>query len=71
MLTLFLWSKVSSLVILLRILLALHCVRHRQLVDVGVESGLGFISNRRHPESEVGAAVSASAVPPPKRLIDE
>ena len=52
--------------ILLRILLALHCVRHRQLVDVGVESGLGFISNRRHPESEVGAAVSASAVPPPK-----
>ena len=38
MLTLLLWRKVSSSVILPLIPFALHCIRRRQLVGVGVES---------------------------------
>ena len=44
MLTLLLWRKVSSSVILPLIPLAFHCISHRQLVGDVVESGPGFIS---------------------------
>ena len=44
MLTLLLWRKVSSSVILPLIAFALHCISRRQLVGVGVEIGPGFIS---------------------------
>ena len=44
MLTLLLWRKVSSSVILPLILFAFHCISRRQLVGVGLETGPGFIS---------------------------
>ena len=44
MLTLLLWSKVSSSVIFPLIPFVFHCISRRQLVSVGVESGPGFIS---------------------------
>ena len=44
MLTLLLWRKVSSSVILPLIPFAFHCTSRRQLVGVGVETGPGFIS---------------------------
>ena len=44
MLTLLLWRKVSSSVIFPLIPFAFHCISRRQLVGVGVETGLGFIS---------------------------
>ena len=44
MLTLLLWRKVSNSVIFPVIPLSFHCISHRQLVGVGVEAGLGFIS---------------------------
>ena len=43
-LALLLWRKVSSSVICPLILFAFHCIRRRQLVGVGVETGPGFIS---------------------------
>ena len=44
MLTLLLWRKVSSSVIFPLIQFAFHCIRRRQLVGVGFETGPGFIS---------------------------
>ena len=44
MLTLVLWSKVSSSDISPLIPLEFHCIRRRQLVGVGVETGPEFIS---------------------------
>ena len=44
MLTLLLWRKVSSSLIFPLIPFAFHCIRRRQLVGVGVETGQGFIS---------------------------
>ena len=44
MVTLLQWRKVSSYVIFLLIAFAVHCISRRQLVGVGVETGLGFIS---------------------------
>ena len=63
MLTLLLWRKVSSSVIFPLIPFALHCIRRRQLVGVGVETGPGFmpispVSRRR--SSSVGIGRSAT-----------
>ena len=44
MLTLLLLRNVSSSVIFPLIPFAFHCISRRQLVSVGVETGLGFIS---------------------------
>ena len=44
MLTLLMWRKVSSSVIFYLIQFAVHCISRRQLIGVGVETGLGFIS---------------------------
>ena len=44
MLTLLLWRKVSSYVILLFIPFAFQCISRRQLVGVGLESGPGCFS---------------------------
>ena len=44
MLTLLLWGKVSSSVILPLIPFAFNRISHRQLVGVGVDTGPGFIS---------------------------
>ena len=43
MLRLLLWRKVSSFMILPLIPFAFHCIRRRELVCVGVETGPGFI----------------------------
>ena len=56
MLTLLLWRKVSSSVIFPLIPFALHCIRRRQLVGVGVETGPGFM-----PISPVSRSRSSSA----------
>ena len=68
MLTLLLCRKVSSSVIFPLIPFAFHCINRRQLVGVGVETGPGFISYRRHTEAKVGAAVPASVAPPPTMI---
>ena len=44
MLPLLLWRKVSSSVIFLLIPFAFHCISHRQLVGVAVDTGPVFIS---------------------------
>ena len=44
MLTLSMWRKVSSSVILPLIPIVFHCISHIHLVGVGVETGPGFIS---------------------------
>ena len=44
MLTILLWRKVSTSVILPLIHFAFHCISRRQLVDDGVDCGPGFIS---------------------------
>ena len=43
MFALLLWRKVSSSVIFPLIPFAFHCISHRQLLGVGVETGPGFI----------------------------
>ena len=67
--TLLLWRKVCSSVIFRLISFAFHCIRRRQLVGVGVETGQGSFRYRRHTGAEFGAAVSASAAPPPKAIL--
>ena len=69
MLTLLLWRKVSSSVNFLLIPFAFLCIRRRQFVGVGVETGLWFISISPAHRSRSRKAVSASAAQPPKAIL--
>ena len=68
MLTLLLWRKVSSSVILSLIPFTFYCIRRRQWVLRPLQGSFWY---RRHTDAEVRAAVPASTAPPPKRRFDE
>ena len=71
MLTLLLWRKVNSSVILPLKPLAFHCISRRQLVGVGSRPVQGSFRYHRHTEVDIGAAMPASAAPIPKSRLDE